>query len=137
VLRPPAGDIPTRREGKLTWIRARPGDGPRFAFVRLDSAAAVDELERSPDGGPRTVAWAWLDEQRGTVRARAFLPEFGIPEDEATGAAALRLCAQLGRAVEIHQGAGSVLYAEPGEDGTVSLGGRVEAVERRAYAAPT
>ena len=135
LLRPPAGEIPTWQDGDLTWIRARPGDAPRFDFVEVDSAGVIDALDRAPDGGGRTVVWAWLDES--TVRARAFLPDLGVPEDEATGAAALRLCAQLGRTVAIHQGSASVLYAEPAENATVSLGGRVEAVERRAYAAST
>jgi predicted PhzF superfamily epimerase YddE/YHI9 len=70
------------------------------------------------------------------MRVRAFLPDLGIAEDEATGAAALRLCAQVGRAVEIRQGSASVLHARPADDGRVDLGGRVEAVERRPYDSP-
>jgi predicted PhzF superfamily epimerase YddE/YHI9 len=134
VLRPPAGEVPTWQEGDLTWIRARPGDGPEFDLIELDSAAAVDRLAGSPDGGGRTVAWAWADEREGTMRVRAFLPEFGIPEDEATGAAALRLCAQAALPLEIHQGTASVLHTRPAAGGTVDLGGRVEAVENRPYA---
>ena len=132
VLRPPAGEVATWQEGGLTWIRARPEDGPEFDFVQLDSPTAVDGLRAAPDGGGRTVAWAWEEEVSGTVRARAFLPDYGVPEDEATGAAALRLCARLGRRVEIHQGDASVLRARPA-GGSVELGGRVEAVEVREY----
>jgi len=69
----------------------------------------------------------------GVVRARVFVPEEGIPEDEATGAAALRLCAELGRAIEIRQGKGSLLHARPGTDGTVEVGGRVLYVGERTY----
>jgi predicted PhzF superfamily epimerase YddE/YHI9 len=133
VLRPPAGEVPTWRDGEETWIRARPEDGPDFDFVELDSASAVEALEGAPDGGGRTVAWAWADEDAARIRARAFLPEYGVPEDEATGAAALRLCARVARPVEIHQGVASVLRARPANDGTVELGGRVEAIERRVY----
>lgn len=133
VLRPPAGEVPTWQEGELTWIRARPEDGPEFDLVQLDSAEAVDRLESAPDGGGRTVAWAWADERAGEVRVRAFLPDLGVPEDEATGAAALRLCAHLEREIEIRQGVGSLLYARPAFEGTVELGGRVEPVERRLY----
>ena len=33
--------------------------------------------------------WAWIDKESGRVRTRMFAPELGVPEDEATGAAAL------------------------------------------------
>jgi predicted PhzF superfamily epimerase YddE/YHI9 len=133
VLRPPAGEIPTWQDGELTWIQARPEDGPEFDLVELDSAEAVEHLEGSPDGGGRSVAWAWIDQPAGTMRVRAFLPDLGVPEDEATGAAALRLCAHAGRALEIHQGSASVLHTRPADGATVALGGRVTPVERRRY----
>lgn len=133
VLRPPAGEVPTWHDGDWTWIRARPADAPDFDLVQLGSASEVEVLEASPDGGGRTVAWAWQDENAGTVRARAFLPDLGVPEDEATGAAGLRLCAHLGRELEIHQGEASLLRVRPAEAETVELGGRVERVEKRTY----
>lgn len=134
VLRPPAGDVPTWQADGLTWIRARPEDAPQFDFVELASQAEVEALQGASDGGGHTVAWAWADESRTVVRARAFLPDYGVPEDEATGAAALRLCARLDRALEIRQGSASVLHARPGASGTVELAGRAERVEARAYA---
>jgi predicted PhzF superfamily epimerase YddE/YHI9 len=133
VLRPPAGEVPTWEDAGLTWIRADPQAAPVFRFVQLDSAHAVEALSGAPDGGGTTVAWAWSDEKAGAMRVRAFLPDFGVAEDEATGAAALRLCAHAGRAIEIRQGSASVLCARPAEDGRVDLGGRVEAIERRSY----
>jgi predicted PhzF superfamily epimerase YddE/YHI9 len=134
VLRPPAGDVPTWQEAGLTWIRGRPEDAPPFDLVQLDSAGAIDALEGSPDGGGKTVAWAWADESAGVMRVRAFLPDLGVPEDEATGSAALRLCAHAGRPVEIRQGVGSVIHARPADDRRVEVGGLVEQVERRDYA---
>lgn len=134
VLRPPAGDIPTWQSDGLTWLRARPSDAPEFDFTELPAPDAVEALDGSPDGGGHTVAWAWIDEAAGRVRARAFLPDYGVPEDEATGSAALRLCAQLARPLDIHQGEASLMHVVPAEDGTVELGGAVEAVERRPYA---
>lgn len=133
VLRPPAGDVPTWQDDGLTWIRARTEYAPHFDLVELDSADAVEALERSPDGGGTTVAWAWIDETAGTMRVRAFLPDYGVPEDEATGSAALVLCETADRPVEIHQGSASVIYAQPAGDGTVSVGGLVEPVEQRPY----
>jgi predicted PhzF superfamily epimerase YddE/YHI9 len=134
VLRPPAGEIPTWQAGGLTWIRARPSAGPEFDFVELPTASAVETRDTSPGGGGRTVAWAWIDEAAGRVRGRAFLSEYGIAEDEATGAAALRLCAQVDRPLEIHQGEASLIRARPAGGDMVELGGAVEAVERRPYA---
>jgi predicted PhzF superfamily epimerase YddE/YHI9 len=133
ALRPPAGEVPTWQEAGLTWIRGRPEDAPPFDLVQLDSAATIEALEGSPDGGGKTVAWAWADEPAGVMRVRAFLPELGVPEDEATGSAALRLCAHAGREVEIRQGVGSVIHARPADEARVDVGGHVEQVERRSY----
>jgi len=71
------------------------------------------------------VRWAWLDEEAGLVRSRAFARDDGIPEDEATGSAALILTAQLDREIEIRQGKGSILYARPMGNGYAEVGGRV------------
>jgi predicted PhzF superfamily epimerase YddE/YHI9 len=133
LLRPPAGDVPTWQEGELRWIRARPEWAPEIEFRRYDTPEEVNGLEGAPDGLGFADCWAWLDEDAGVVRARVFVDEEGIPEDEATGAAALRMGALLGRELEIHQGEGSVLHARPGTDGTVDVGGRVRYVGQRSY----
>jgi predicted PhzF superfamily epimerase YddE/YHI9 len=69
------------------------------------------------------MAWAWLDEDAGTVRARAFPIRIGIAEDEATGSAATKLCALIGRAIDIRQGRDSRILARPGDGGLVEIGG--------------
>lgn len=123
VLRPPAGEIPTWTEGEETWIRARPEDAPAFELRQLASAAEVDA---HPLAEPHELleVWAWEVEEAGEVRARVFAPAVGVAEDEATGSAALRLCAQEGRPLRIRQGTGSLILARPGGDGTVEIGGR-------------
>jgi predicted PhzF superfamily epimerase YddE/YHI9 len=70
-------------------------------------------------------AWAWIDEDAGLIRARSFVPEVGVAEDEATGSAALRVCAEVGRPIEVRQGRGSVIWAQPIDDGFVEIGGFV------------
>jgi predicted PhzF superfamily epimerase YddE/YHI9 len=125
MLRPPAGQVPTWQDGELRWIRAFAEWAPAMELREYGSPAEVDTLTGAPGGFGFVDCWAWLDESAGVVRSRVFVPEEGIPEDEATGAAALRLCAQLGRPIEIHQGRGSVLLARPGPEGTVEVGGRV------------
>lgn len=134
VLRPPAGDVPTWREEDRTWIRADPAWAPPIERRRLPSPGAVDA---HPLPGPDALieVWAWEDEPAGRLRARVFPRALGIDEDEATGAAALALGGELRRALVIRQGAGSRLDVRPGPHGTVEVGGRVRAVERRPYPA--
>ena len=50
VLRPPAGEVPVRTEGDVTFVSGRPEWAPRFEHIELDSPAEVDELEGPPDG---------------------------------------------------------------------------------------
>src|SRR4051794_33642285 len=125
MLRPPAGEVATWADGDVRWFRARPEWAPAMELRQYDSPAAIDALAGAPDGLGFADCWAWIDEAAGVVRARVFVPEHNIAEDEATGVATLPLVAQVGRAVEVHQGQGSVLYARPGADGTVEVGGRV------------
>ncbi|MFG1793438.1 hypothetical protein [Nocardia sp. NPDC049149] len=60
------------------------------------------------------------------MRARAFpRRDDGIVEDEATGAAAIALTAELGRSLNILQGKGSQLMTRCRPDGIVDVGGVV------------
>ena len=121
--------------GELTWIEADPEWGPPFELLQVSSPAEVDALEGAPDGYGLAAVWAWIDEDAGLVRERVFVPEAGIEEDEATGSAALRLCALVGREIEIRQGRGSVLEARPLGPDRAEVGGRVVLDEVRAYPA--
>jgi predicted PhzF superfamily epimerase YddE/YHI9 len=126
MLRPPAGEVPTWQEGDVRWIRARPEWAPPFEFSQYQSPDEVDALAAAPAESGFAYCWAWIDEDAGLVRARSFVPEAGIAEDEATGSAALTLVEIVGRRpLEIHQGKGSLLHARPGPGGTVDVGGRV------------
>jgi predicted PhzF superfamily epimerase YddE/YHI9 len=130
-LRTLAGESGARVEGDEAFVTAEPGWGPPWEWERLPAPADVDALD-GPRGGHDLIAyWAWLDEGAGAVRARAFPVRIGIAEDEATGSAALRLCAELGRPIEIHQGAGSLIRARPGPGLTVEIGGLVRLDEQR------
>lgn len=122
-LRPPAGEVGVRFEDGRAFVSARPEWAPPFEYAQLDAPAKVKALKGAPGGAGNTYAWAWIDEAAGTIRARSFAPEAGIAEDEATGSAALALCAQLDRPVTIHQGHGSVLLCRPSVDGWVEVGG--------------
>jgi predicted PhzF superfamily epimerase YddE/YHI9 len=124
VLRPPAGDVEVRRIDAEAHIAGRPEWAPPFDYRQLASPTAV----RAMDAATQKVniyAWTWIDEAAGTIRARCFVPEAGIAEDEATGSAAIGLGAQLGRPLTIHQGHGSVLRCQPLADGRIEVGGKV------------
>jgi predicted PhzF superfamily epimerase YddE/YHI9 len=133
LLRPPAGEVPVRTEGDTTYISGRPEWAPAFEHIQLDSPREVDALTGPPDGHDVAGVWAWDDEEAGRVRARVFPVRYGIQEDEATGAHAVRLAARLGRRITIRQGKGSLILAEPRSDGTVEIGGRTELVAVREY----
>jgi predicted PhzF superfamily epimerase YddE/YHI9 len=77
-----------------------------------------------------------MNEAEGTIRARAFPIRIGIAEDEATGSAATKLCARIGRAIDIRQGRGSRILARPGANGLVDIGGRSVIDEVRNYVLP-
>jgi predicted PhzF superfamily epimerase YddE/YHI9 len=136
ALRPPAGEVAVRYEEGGAYVTARPEWAPPFEHAELGSPAEVDALEAPPGGHDLIGAWAWLDEPGGVIRTRVFADRFGIPEDEATGAHAVRLCARLGRELDIRQGRGSRILARPRGDGRVEIGGRTELDERRDYSAP-
>jgi predicted PhzF superfamily epimerase YddE/YHI9 len=135
TLRPPAGDVAVRFEGELTFIAARPQWSPPWVMVRLDDPAAIDALQGPPPGLDEVYCWTWEDEAAGTVRSRCFAIEDGVGEDEATGSAAIMLCAELGRELTIHQGEGSLLHARPLGDGRAEVGGRVILEEVREFPA--
>ncbi len=128
ALLTPAGRITLEhRDDRTTFARARAEWSPPFVLTEHGSAAEVDALEPA---GEWSYEWAWIDEGAGTIRARCFVAEAGISEDEATGSAAVALCARLERAIEVRQGRGSVIHARPvrepdGPSDLVEFGGIV------------
>ncbi|AZM52929.1 phenazine biosynthesis protein PhzC/PhzF [Streptomyces sp. WAC 01529] len=121
----PAGVVQARQDGEFSWITAYARWAPPRTLRRYGTAAEVDALDVPPPG-EWIYAWAWEDEAAGRVRARAFPGrDDGITEDEATGAAALLLTHELGRALNITQGRGSQILTAPGPDGEIEVGGRV------------
>lgn len=134
VLRPPAGEVPVRREGDSTYVAARAEWSPPWELIELGSPAEVEALAGPPGGREDEIyLWAWADEAGGLVRSRCFSLADGVGEDEATGSAAIMLAAALERPLTIHQGEGSLLHARPLGDGRAEVGGRVVLDEVRAF----
>ena len=136
TLRTQAGEVPVVREDGAVFVAARPAWGPPFELEQLGSRSEVDALGGPPRGHDLIAAWAWLDEAAGIVRARVLPVRIGIPEDEATGSAATKLAAEVGRPIDIRQGRGSRILARPRADGLVEIGGLCEVDELRDYELP-
>jgi predicted PhzF superfamily epimerase YddE/YHI9 len=133
TLRPPAGEVGVRFDGEEAFVEADAAWAPGFDPVQLPTPAQVRELEGPQCDSDAVYVWSWIDEDAGTIRARGFAPGFGIPEDEATGSAALALCARLGRPLTINQGRGSVLVTRPLSGDRAEVGGAVVLDEERDF----
>ncbi len=136
-IRCPIGEVGLRRENGTVWIEIpldqeveSADDGEQLAaglglpppvaaaWVRMPLPYLLLELASpqevaaapTPQGtGPMVYLYAW--ESSAAVKARFFAPGVGVPEDPATGSAAVALAARLqaaGRvsgAIDVHQGA--------------------------------
>jgi hypothetical protein len=126
TLRVPAGILQVSHDGDLTGVRARAAWAPQLAIHELNSIGAVAEAD--PADFPEDTAhylWAWADRRAGSLRACMFAANLGVPDDEATGFAAMRLTDWLSRDLHITQGRGSVLETVWSPDGWVRVAGRV------------
>lgn len=124
VLVEKAGDVAVRYEGDLTWISGRASWAPQFQWMPLLTPADVDSLDPHDFTSGHHYAYAWIDEGSGRLRSRAFAPDMGIAEDEATGAAAVRITGELGCDLEITQGRGSQISTRRAPDDIVHVGGQ-------------
>lgn len=122
------------QEDGLTWARANLSSMPPWNYKQLASAQAVEEIKlKDMATMEHVMAWAWIDEAKGLIRARTFATDWNIPEPEGNGSGALVLAAKLKRAIEVRHGKGSVMFAKPAQSGYADIGGRV--VEGRTYEA--
>jgi predicted PhzF superfamily epimerase YddE/YHI9 len=126
TLQVPAGIVQVTYEDDLTAVSARAEWASEFAIHDFDSPDAL--LAADPDSYSDDVPhylWSWLDRSKGQVRVRMFGAAIGIHEDEATGAAAVRITDYLSRNLTIVQGKGSVIYTQWSPEGWVRIAGRV------------
>ena len=121
-----AGVVRVHYDNDLTGVDARADWAPQFAIHDMGSPEAVlaaDPQEYSDD--VNHYLWGWMDRAAGKIRARVFAADLGVPEDEATGSAAVRITDYLSRDLIIVQGKGSVLETTWSPDGWVRVAGRV------------
>ncbi len=126
TLQVPAGIVQVSYDDDVTTISARSEWAPEFAIHdvgSLDDLAAADPAD-FPDDVSHYL-WAWIDESAGSLRARVFCENLGVPEDEATGSAAVRITDYLSRDLTITQGKGSAIHTTWSPEGWVRVSGRV------------
>ncbi|MCV7290055.1 PhzF family phenazine biosynthesis protein [Mycolicibacterium wolinskyi] len=126
TLQVPAGIVQVSYDGDLAAISARSEWAPEFAIHDLPSTEELFAAE--PDDYADDVEhylWTWVDQEEGVLRSRVFAANLGIPEDEATGAAAVRMTDYLSRDLTIIQGKGSVISTRWSPEGWVRVAGRV------------
>ncbi|WP_308466498.1 PhzF family phenazine biosynthesis protein [Rathayibacter soli] len=124
VLAEAAGEVAVQYDGDLTWISGRASWAPEFEWIECATVDEVNALDPARYVQGHHYAYAWVNEDAGHLRSRMFAPGMGIVEDEATGAAAVRITERLGRNLEITQGRGSRISTRLGPDGIVQVGGR-------------
>jgi predicted PhzF superfamily epimerase YddE/YHI9 len=125
-LQVPAGIVAVRYSGDLTSVVARAEWGPEFNIHDMASVAQVMAADASQYADDAYhYLWAWVDRDLGHIRSRMFANEVGVPEDEATGSAAVRMADYLSRDLIITQGEGSQITTTWSTDGWVVLAGRV------------
>ena len=126
TLQVPAGIVAVRYPDDLTAVVARAEWGPEFAMHEMPSVEELlaADLNDYADGAYHYL-WAWLDRDRGHIRSRMFANEVGVPEDEATGSAAVRITDHLSRDLTITQGKGSRIFTTWSPEGWVVVAGRV------------
>jgi predicted PhzF superfamily epimerase YddE/YHI9 len=126
TLQVPAGIVQVTYDDDVTVISARSEWAPEFAIHdlgSLDDLAAANPADFPDD--VQHYLWTWTDESAGSLRARMFAGNLGVPEDEATGAAAVRITDYLSRDLIITQGSGSVIETTWSPEGWVQVAGRV------------
>ena len=126
TLQVPAGIVQVSYEDDVIAIHARSEWAPEFAIhdlESLDDLTAATPADFSDD--IRHYLWTWVDEPAGSLRSRMFAASLGVPEDEATGSAAVRITDYLSRDLTITQGKGSVIETTWNPEGWVRVAGRV------------
>ena len=120
------GVIIVSQEGDITWVRANLATMPPWHHKQLKSAEAVEAIKLEETASmEHTMVWAWIDEQKGLIRARTFASDWDIPEAQGNGSGSMMLAAMLNRAIEITHGDGSVIFARPAPDKCADIGGRI------------
>jgi predicted PhzF superfamily epimerase YddE/YHI9 len=120
------GKITTWQDDDITWVRASLTTMPPWQYKQLKNVEAVEQIKLGETTTlEHTMVWAWIDEAKGTIRARTFASDWDIPEAQGNGSGAMVLAARLNRSIEIIHAEGSVIFAKPAPNNCADIGGRV------------
>ncbi|MCL4364600.1 PhzF family phenazine biosynthesis protein [Patescibacteria group bacterium] len=127
------GKVKTWKEKELTWIESDLKGSPSWNHLQLDDPVTVEKITmKEALKFEHSMVWAWIDKEKGVIRSRTFLPDWGTLEDQGNGSGSMQLARVLKRRIEIHQGKGSVIYASPAGKNSARVGGRV-GVDRLSF----
>lgn len=119
-------NVQTWAENGQTWISYSLSLLPDWNFKQLPNAESVETLMNDEVATiEHSFVWAWLNEERGIVRARTFATDWCIPEDEANGSGSMKLASMLNRKLTIIHGKGSIIHARPTSNNCAEVGGLV------------
>jgi predicted PhzF superfamily epimerase YddE/YHI9 len=119
-------EIKVRRDGEFTWAQASLSIMPPWNYKQFNTSEEVEQIKlEDTNDWLHTMAWAWIDETEGLLRARTFATDWEIPEARGNGSGSMVLAAKLGRAIEIKHGEGSIIFAKPAPGDKADIGGRV------------
>ena len=124
-------------EKELFWVEARKVNLPGWNIVEATSLDELNDVDVNEfTQYKHTLLWTWISEKAGTVRARTFASDWGIPEVNGNGSGSMKLALQLNRSIELTHGPGNgiKIFASPVEDNPeyAKLGGNVSFIEELA-----
>lgn len=120
------GDITVSQNDHLTWVRASLVTMPPWHHKQLQGAEEVERITiEETKSWEHTMAWAWIDETKGFIRARTFAPDWDVSEAQGNGSGSMMLAALVNKSIEIKHGEGSVIFAKPAPNNCADIGGRV------------
>jgi hypothetical protein len=111
-------------QNEKNWITSPISILPKWNITEYKTVTEIESLSVSTfKDKEHVLVWAWINKERGLVRARTFATDWGIPEDEANGSGSMRLAALLQRDITIIHGKGSLIFAQTTNKTDVRVGG--------------
>ena len=126
ALKTRASNIVVSHSDEVLWVQTNLSTMPEWHHEQLENAEAVEAiaLEETREWQP-TMVWAWLNKEKGLIRARTFATPWNIPEAQGNGSGSMMLAAIVGREIKIIHGEGSVIFARPVDNNAAEIGGKV------------
>ena len=121
-------------DAQKTWVRSKISILPDWNFIEYQTPNEIESLQVNDFLDKKHVmVWAWIDKQKGMIRARTFASDWGIPEDEANGSGAIRLADKLQKNITIIHGKGSIIYAKPIDQNYGKVGGQCYLLDKTIF----